>query len=104
MKNRSESCFGIFAVDTAAFFRTGLSLLKTLTVIFLALGLRALAATLYMGLLVMLHGKNVLAIETLAISATDPSLGETLAILGLTSGFGAFTLDLALYLGLFAVE
>jgi hypothetical protein len=104
MKNRRESCLGIFAIDTAALLRTSLSLLKALTVILLALRLGALAPPLHMRLVVMLDREYILTIEALAISPTDSSLGETLTILGLASRLGAFALDLAFHLGLLAVE
>jgi hypothetical protein len=104
MKNRRESCLGVFAVDAAALVRAALSLLEALAVVLLALRFGALAAALHMRLLVVLHRVDVLAIEALAVSPAHPPLREALTVLGLASRFGALALDLALDLGLFAVE
>lgn len=70
----------------------------------MALGLGAFASPLDVRFLVVLHRIDVLAVQTLTVCAADPSLREALAVLGLTSRFGAFALDLSLGLRLLASE
>ena len=47
----------------------------------------------------MLDWVDVLAVETLAVGATDSSLGEALAVLGAALRFGAFAFDFSFDFG-----
>lgn len=52
----------------------------------------------------MLDWVDVLAVETLAVGATDSSLGEALAVLGAALRFGAFAFDFSLDFGFVGLQ
>ena len=94
----------VLAVHAAAFLAARLPFLEAFAVVFLAFGFRTLAAFFDSAPVVVLDWVDVLAVETLAVGATDSSLGEALAVLGAALRFGAFAFNFSLDFGFVGLQ
>lgn len=99
-----DSSLMILAVSAAAFLGTCFSLLKTLTVILLALRLGTFTSLLHHRLLEMLNRMDILTIFAFTFSPAYPALCEAFTVLGLALRFRAFAAHLPLYFWLIGVQ
>lgn len=94
----------ILAVGAAALLGACFSLLKALTVIFLALRLGTLASLLHHRLLEMLNWIDILTIFAFTLRPAYPTLREAFTILGLALRFRAFAAYFPLNFWLIGVQ